>query len=70
MTTTRETWPCPTCGHKHFASQACADHPWTDYCPYEGLECKPAAEREKLVAADTAAVRGQSLDDLISLPED
>lgn len=39
--TVRETWPCRDCGHKHYASQECPDHRWTDSCPYEGLAIAP-----------------------------
>lgn len=44
--TTRETWPCGECGHKHFPSEGCPDHQWTDSCPYEGLDCWAAVPTE------------------------
>jgi hypothetical protein len=31
--------PCAGCGHAHDQSQECADHGWTDWCPYVGLDC-------------------------------
>lgn len=30
---------CAQCGHKHWLSQDCPGHQWTDACPYEGLDC-------------------------------
>lgn len=36
----------------------CPDHPWTDACPYVGVDCPPKAERDRITAklsADYAA---------------
>lgn len=54
----RETWPCSNCGHKHYVSQRCPNHMWTDYCPYEGIDCPAdAAERD---AADRAQAQARA----------
>lgn len=47
--------PCESCGHTHEVSQQCADHQWTDVCPYDGLEC-PTPE-QRAVAANAVIPR-------------
>lgn len=64
----RETWPCGDCGHKHYAGQQCPDHQWTDFCPYEGLDCPSnLAELRAVEQAELAARYGAnpSLGDLL-----
>lgn len=73
MSDTRETWPCPDCGHKHYVSQSCPDHSWTDFCPYEGLNCPPdVLERKAAQEANLTAQFGPnpSLEDLLPPAED
>lgn len=68
-----ETWPCAVCGHKHYPSQDCPAHRWTDFCPYEGLDC-PTDLAEKLVlqAAESVVRYGANptLDDLLPPADD
>lgn len=47
---------CGTCGHGHTTdlsslnASACADHTWTDACPYNGIACPPAVERADIIS--------------------
>ncbi|MBE1502693.1 hypothetical protein H4696_009793 [Amycolatopsis lexingtonensis] len=71
--TTRETWPCADCGHCHYASQECADHPWTDWCPYEGLDCPPDVKQRRAAAEAELLERygpNPTLDELLPPAED
>jgi hypothetical protein len=69
VTATRDTWPCPHCDHKHYPSQQCADHAWTDYCPYEGLDCPPDVLARKAAAeAEIAVFFGDNPDLDLLLP--
>ncbi len=69
----RETWPCADCGHKHYASQECADHQWTDSCPYEGLDCPDdVLFRKAAQEVELAVLHGENptMDDFIPPPVD
>lgn len=68
----KETWPCGDCGHKHYVSQDCPDHQWTDCCPYEGLNCPSTEERAARLARLDASFPAEdaTLDDLLPPAED
>ncbi|MGW4400660.1 hypothetical protein ACWEHA_35665 [Amycolatopsis nivea] len=71
--TSRETRPCETCNHNHYSGQECADHQWTDACPYEGLDCpSDVRERKARQEAESRARYGDnpSLADFLPLAED
>lgn len=65
----RRTPVCGTCGHGHTTdlsslnASGCADHMWTDACPYAGTRCPPAEERD-LIIADLSRRMGAHLDDV------
>lgn len=71
--TTRETLPCAECGHKHYVSQPCPDHSWTDWCPYEGIDCPPDVVDRKVVEAAELVLRygtNPTLDQLLPPPKE
>lgn len=70
MADTRETWPCPDCGHKHYSSQECPDHQWTDFCPYEGLNCPTTEVRAAKLAEQQKSWQGKTLAELMPPIED